>query len=355
MPDQILLDKAATISDALIHLDATRRGIVLVVDDDGILFGTITDGDIRRAILRGSPLTDSVSVLIDMKASTPYQAPTTAPESATPAELTELLKRHSIRHIPIVDHQGRPVRLITSDDLLQTDRSPLSAVVMAGGFGTRLAPLTDTLPKPMLPVGDRPVLEHIVDRLREANIRSIALTTHYMAEKIEDHFGDGSDHGVAISYTKESRPLGTAGALRLLEQPTSSFVVINGDVMTDVNLAALHDFHIEHEAELTMAISRIEYSIPYGVVETNDRAQITSLTEKPSYPYFVNAGVYLCEPSVIDSIPENERFDMTDLVDLLMSQGRSVVAFPIWEHWQDIGFHTDYEDAQRYMGSEGNR
>ena len=224
---------------------------------------------------------------------------------------------------------------------------PLRAVIMAGGLGTRLRPLTESTPKPMLPVGDRPLLQRTVEQLGQAGIRTISITTHYQADKIKQHIGDGSSFGAVVQYSHENEPLGTAGALRRLESlGDEPLLVINGDVLTTVNYRAMLDYHLEHEAELTLGVRRYALEVPYGVIEC-DGAEVRELREKPEVGFFVNAGVYLAEPHLCAEIPENRHYDMTDLIARLIAEGRRVVSFPIHEYWLDIGRIDDYEQVQR--------
>jgi NDP-sugar pyrophosphorylase family protein len=222
---------------------------------------------------------------------------------------------------------------------------PVEAVVMAGGYGTRLRPLTDDVPKPMLPVGERPLLEHTLAQLKAAGIESVSVTTHYKREVITDHFGDGSGFGVSIKYVHEDAPLGTAGALALLEHPHGPLLVINGDILTRIDFGAMLSFHQEHVAAMTVGVRQFEITIPFGVVESNG-VDITGIVEKPSIRHFVSAGVYLLNPEVIEMVPHGEPYDMPDLVNKVTSLGKRVVGFPIREYWLDIGRLEDYRQAQ---------
>jgi len=229
---------------------------------------------------------------------------------------------------------------------LLPDRAlPLQAVIMAGGGGTRLRPLTENVPKPMLPVNDRPLMELIIEQLSQAGIRQVNVTTHYKGQQIVDHFGDGQDFGVELNYINEDRPLGTAGALGLMKTPQEPVLVINGDVLTQLNFRAMFDYHREHQADLTVAVRKYDLNVPYGVIES-DGAFVRGLVEKPLLSFFVNAGIYLLEPSVHRYIPHGQRFDMTDLIQRLLEEERPVVSFPVVEYWLDIGLHADYKQAQ---------
>ena len=254
-------------------------------------------------------------------------------------------------HLPLVDGDGRVVNLLSRDDWLEQDHLPLSAVIMAGGFGTRLRPLTNNLPKPLLPIGGRPIMELIVEQLRDAGIRQFIVTTHYLPEKIMKHFGDGRSFGIDITYISEDTPLGTAGALGLIEHPNRPLLVINGDILTKLDFRAMWSFHCAYKAALTVAVRQYEYQVPYGVMES-EGPYLRGLSEKPRLNFLVNAGIYLLQPAVLRHIPVGQRFDMTDLIKLLLHSGQPVVNFPIIESWLDIGQHADYRQAQKDFQSE---
>jgi NDP-sugar pyrophosphorylase family protein len=216
---------------------------------------------------------------------------------------------------------------------------------MAGGFGKRLLPLTQNTPKPMLPIGEQPLMERMIGQLRDAGIHRVNVTTHFEPEKIRDYFGDGERFGVNLNYVSEERPLGTAGALRLIETKKEPLLIINGDILTRVDFRAMLDFHREHQADLTVGVREYDFQVPYGVIET-EGARVTGVNEKPVYKFFVNAGIYLLQPALDEFIPKDERFDMTDLIEKLIAAGRTVASFPIMEYWLDIGRLADYERAQ---------
>lgn len=332
-------------------IDEVARGIALVVDAEQHLLGTITDGDVRRAILAGLDLEATVAELLARRPPPPSKTPVTALPSTPPQELLRLMARHSVRQIPILDEARRLVNLVVADDLLPNLVPPPQAVVMAGGFGTRLRPLTDNLPKPMLPVGGKPLLEHIVGQLRDAGIGQLHFTTHYMPESISGHFGDGHRFGVNISYVNEERPLGTAGALSLLPPWKSTLLVINGDILTGIDFQAMQAFHRDQHAAMTVAVRAYDMTVPYGVMDI-EGVDIRHLDEKPRLRFFVNAGIYLLEPEAHACIPTDRRFDMTDLIQALLASGRRVTSFALRESWLDIGRLSDYEKANEEFGHE---
>jgi NDP-sugar pyrophosphorylase family protein len=320
----------------------------MVVDAETRLLGTITDGDIRRWILDRRNLDAALSELLDRKRTSPYAQSITAPLGASREELLTLMRRHVVRHVPLLDESGRVVSLVTMNDMLPSQMA-VQAVIMAGGFGKRLRPLTTDLPKPMLPVGGRPIMEHIIEQMKRAGISKINVTTHFMPEKIIEYFGDGRKFGVEVSYLTEETPLGTAGALRLLQPSTYPLLVINGDILTEVDFHALYAFHREHNAVLTIGVRQYDFQVPYGVVE-NEGLRVLRITEKPSLSFFVNAGIYLLDPAVNECLMGLGRLDMPELVEMLIARGRPVVSFPIREYWLDIGRPGDYEIAQQYLG-----
>jgi NDP-sugar pyrophosphorylase family protein len=202
------------------------------------------------------------------------------------------------------------------------------------------------MPKPMLPVAGRPLMERIIDQLRDAGIHRVNVTTHYMPDKIRDHFGDGTAFGVDLQYVNEEKPLGTAGALALMEAPSEPLLVINGDILTQVDFRALIAYHQEHHAQMTVAVRRYEVAVPYGVIECDDGPIVRRVSEKPRLGFLVNAGIYLIEPSACSEVPNGERFEMTDLIEKLIRVGKTVVSFPVREYWLDIGQLEHYQQAQ---------
>jgi dTDP-glucose pyrophosphorylase len=326
-------------------LNQGEKGIVLVLDHGGRLKGTITDGDVRRAILAGRGLETPVEELLAAKSNSSYARPVTAPLGSEPGHLLGLMRQHSIRQVPLVDDEGRVADLVAMADLLPESASPVQAVIMAGGFGKRLRPMTQDLPKPMLPVGGRPLMEHIVGQLKDAGISRMHVTTHYLPEKIKEHFGDGSQFGVDLNYLCEETPLGTAGSLGLMPPPQDTLLVINGDILTRVDFAAMLAFHREQDALITVGVRKYDLAVPYGVVE-GQGGFVTRLEEKPTVSLFVNAGVYLLEPSAFRYLHRGKHLDMTDLIQLGLAEGERVASFPIHEYWLDIGNPADYKRAQ---------
>jgi len=328
----------ATINEAIAQLDRAGTGALLLCKGINMLHGLLTDGDIRRAILKGLPLETPCGQIASKN-------PVLGHPGLTQAEALRLMNTHDINHLPIVDVQGHLVDFLLRKDLVTEEQLELSAVIMAGGYGKRLRPLTNDVPKPMLPVGDRPLLELTIGQLRRAGIRRVNVTTHYLADSIVRHFGDGHSFGVELNYVTEDHPLGTAGGLRLLKKPDGPLLVINGDILTGVPFQNILAYHREHKADVTIGVRRYDVEVPYGVVECDGPA-VSKLREKPRISFLINAGMYLLEPSVYYHIPEGQRFDMTDLIQRLLEAGRPVVSFPIMEYWLDVGQPRDYEQAQ---------
>jgi dTDP-glucose pyrophosphorylase/CBS domain-containing protein len=341
----LCISPESSIRKAMTCMERNQKGIVLVTYDEGKLLGTITDGDVRRAMLAGRSMDDAASVLIARKVFSPYSQPLTAQVGTDRVTLLRLMKKHVIRQIPLLNPEGRVAGMVTLDELMPEQALPLQAMVMAGGYGRRLRPLTEDTPKPMLPVGDRPLMELIIDQLREVGIRRVYVSTHYKEDKITSYFGDGEQFGVNIDYVTEDSPLGTAGALSRIETPDEPVLIINGDILTQVNIQAMLAYHNEHRADLTVAARRYDFPVPYGVLECKG-SSVLQINEKPTYSFYCNAGIYLLQPSAYHYIPKDRRFDMTELIETLIASDCSVVSFPILEYWLDIGQHADYQQAQ---------
>lgn len=350
----LCVSQQASAREAMVQIDRSRQGIVLVVDEARRLVGTITDGDIRRAILARIDLDTPVSALLATKAGSRFGHPVTGFVGEDRSVYLSVLQRHNIVHLPIVDADRRVVGLVTRDEFLPAQVLSLKAVIMAGGKGRRLHPLTKETPKPMLRIGEKPLLEILIQQLREAGITRVQMTTHHQRQKIEQHFKDGRAFGIELSYVAEHRPLGTVGGLSLSDAPSETTLVINGDILTQVNFRAMLAYHREHQADLTVAVRHHTISVPYGVIEC-EGPLVRRVREKPELDMLVNAGIYLLEPSVYRYIPIGERFDMTDLISRLVSEGRPVVSFPVREFWADIGHHEDYAKAQEEIKQWASR
>lgn len=344
--ERAIISPELSVAEAVPLLDRAGMGILLLCDSEHRLLGVLTDGDIRRAILRGISFDQPCAAIAN-------KDPLVVPEGASTVEVLHLMdhgRPFVVNHLPVVNASGTVVGLLLRSDLVAEERLPLSAVIMAGGFGTRLRPLTDDTPKPMLPVGDRPVMQVIIEQLRQAGVHHVNVTTHYLPDKITEYFGDGRAFGIELNYVAEDRPLGTAGALGLINAPDEPLLVINGDILTRVDFRAMLEYHRQSGADLTVGVRQYVFQVPYGVIEC-EGPLVQRIREKPEHHFLVNAGIYLLEPSVHQMIPPGQRFDMTDLIQRLIEHNRPVVSFPIVEYWLDIGQYADYEQAQRDVES----
>lgn len=338
-----LIGSEASILDAIAIIDKASLQIALVTSPEGKLLGVVTDGDVRRSLLKGVPLDGPVSKVMNTR-------PRVVGIDASLDEVAHLMKRKDLHQIPVVDGGGRVVGLRRMEDMVSAGDRDNWVVLMAGGLGTRLRPLTDDCPKPMLQVGGRPVLETIIQSFMGHGFHNFFLSINYMGEVIENFFGDGSRLGVDIRYLRETNPLGTAGALSLLpEQPEKSILVMNGDLLTNVNFGQLVDFHEDGGFQSTMCVREYRFQVPYGVVQVEGN-QVASIVEKPVNSYFVNAGIYALRPETIGMIPKNTRYDITSLLGELEGQEKGIGAFPVHEYWLDIGQHEDFERACNEFG-----
>ncbi len=334
-----LISDSVTLRDAVAKMSETGWQIAVVVNKDERLVGVLTDGDIRRALLQGMDL--SVSITKAMNTS-----PVTM-DAHTPASAIRAKMRQEMFHfIPLVDPAGVVHGVATIDQLVGEEDRPNPVVIMAGGLGKRLHPLTENFPKPMLPVGDKPILETIVSSFAQQGFRNIYLSVNFRSDVVEQHFGNGEEFGVAITYLHESKPLGTAGALSLLPLDNElPVIVMNGDLLTKMSGDALLEFHNHNRADATMVVRETHFDLPYGVV-TTDNVAISKIAEKPKQAFLVNAGIYVINPSVIHGITKNEYLDMPTLFNGLIERDMKVIAFPLHEYWIDIGRLEEFERAQ---------
>jgi dTDP-glucose pyrophosphorylase len=343
--DHLFIGPAATLREAMMAIDAGGFAIALVVGADQTLKATVTDGDIRRALLRGATLND---------AALPYASPRPyTVTSATPRDhVLDVMRARSILHVPVCDDAGRVTGLHAIREWLGARLLPNTAVLMAGGRGTRLGPLTDEIPKPMLKVAGRPVLEWQVLHLMSAGIRKVVISVNYRADVIKEHFGDGSAIGCAISYLEEKpdEPLGTAGALALMPErvglPDVPLVVMNGDLMTRFAIEGLLQHHATHASVATIAVRDYHHQIPFGVVRVDATgSRVSHLEEKPTVSFPVNAGIYVFEPSVIARLRPGPR-DITTVLADCIERGEPVTRWSLEDEWIDIGQPPDLRRAQ---------
>lgn len=336
--DNLKLHTNSTIKEALAIIDKGALQIALVVDENDKLLGTITDGDIRRGLLKGLDLNSTVEPIV-------YKTPTIATLSDTKEKILKLALLKKLHQIPIVSTEGKIVGLQEIEELIKPKVKTNKVVLMVGGLGTRLRPLTEDVPKPMLQVGNKPILETIVDKFAEYGYINIVMCVNYKSHIIQDYFGNGTKFGVNIEYILEEQRMGTAGALSLLkEKPTEPFFVMNGDLLTNVNFEHLHDYHMSNNALGTMCVREYDFQVPYGVVNIEE-SKILSIVEKPVHKFFVSAGIYMLSPTVLEYIPENEFFDMPTLFETLIGEDKKTVSFPLREYWLDIGRIEEYQKA----------
>ena len=341
IPQSLFLTPNQSINDALIAINSEPRlKIAIVVNFNKNLLGTVTDGDVRRGLLANEIPKNSVVNIMNPN-------PITALVGATRAELAQEMKVNGIDVI-LLTNEGSLVGLESRREFSKTRSYDNPVFIMAGGFGTRLRPLTDDCPKPMLKVGDKPILETQIDRFISLGFSDFYISTHYLPEIIKDFFGDGSSKGVKITYVHEESPLGTGGALGLLPKKNMSIspvIVINGDILTKIDYREMVDFHLERKSDATMCVREYEYQVPFGVVNGGGY-EITSMTEKPVQRFFINAGIYIINHSVIEAVAENIYLDLPTLLEMQIAAGKKILKFPVYEYWLDIGRKDDFDRAQ---------
>lgn len=337
---KIIVKESQTLLETMRVIDETSLQFAVVVDEENHLLGTVTDGDIRRGILRGEGLEVSISSVMNPN-------PSTVKMGLSISKYRQLMRSKKLKQLPIVNEYNELVDILFLDELQQTSNKN-QVVLMLGGLGTRLRPLTNDIPKPMLKVGNKPIVETIVDSFKQYGYKNFIFSVNYKKEVIQNYFQTGEAFGVTIEYVEEEKRMGTAGALSLIEnQPTEPFFVMNGDLLTQVNFNQLIQFHLGQGAIATMCVREYEYQIPYGVIETNG-TELIGIKEKPLHRNFVNAGIYVLSPEVFDYIPQDTFYDMPMLFEKLIEVGKKTSVFPIHEYWLDIGQITDFEKAKVY-------
>ena len=339
-----IVDPTATVMRAVAVIDASVAKIVLVVDAAGRLIGSVTDGDVRRGVLAGKSLQSPVAEIMN-------QSPLSLTEGEAPSVMHGLIRDRGIKVVPVVDRERRPIRIITAEELLSPRQVNAAVVLMAGGLGSRLKPLTDQTPKPMLPVGGRPLLEITMDNLRQQGFRRFYIAVNYKADLIEEHFGDGSDRGVEIMYLRENEKLGTAGALRLLpERPDGPLVVMNGDILTTLDARLLLSSHQSSGAPATVCVREHTWRVPYGVIKVDANGRCSAIEEKPLRREMISAGIYALSPEALAHIPPAGVCDMPTLLERLGATLGPVAIFQLREYWLDIGHLDDLRRAQDDIG-----
>lgn len=342
--DNIISDKLSA-REALKRLDevasvAKTQAVLFVVDGQNKMIGSLSDGDVRRGFINGNLITESVTVFMH------HDFQYLEISDYTTANI-DGFKERNIRFVPLLDVDRRVLKIL---DLFNVRAfMPVDAIIMAGGRGERLRPLTDNLPKPLLEIGGKPIIEHNIDRLKKFGVINFNLTVKYLANQIEDYFKDGADKEIKIDYQHEAEPLGTIGALSLINNLTNDHVlVMNSDLLTNIDFRHFYDYFIENDADMCVASIPYFVNIPYAVLQLSDGKNVSSLIEKPTYTYYSNAGIYLIKKELISLIPKNKKFDATDFMESLIEQNKKLVSYPIptTNYWLDIGRLEDYKKAQ---------
>lgn len=336
----LLINPTTTMSNAIEILNKGAQRIALVVDEESHLLGTVTDGDVRRALINHSTMDIPVEKIM-------CPTPKKADVNWSKQRVLATMDQYHLLQLPIVDNQQRVIGLHTLHDMLSNRQHSNAVFLMAGGFGSRLHPLTQNCPKPLLKVGNKPILEIILERFIESGFNFFYISTHYMHDMIEEYFGDGSRWGVKIQYIYEDVPLGTAGALGLLphDELHQPMIVMNADLLTHLNFESLIAFHQKHPSLATICVREYEHCVPFGVIQSHEH-HVMSMVEKPVHRFFINAGIYLVSPELIKTVKPRTNIDMPTLLQQQIHLGKEVNMFPIHEYWLDIGRMEDFQLAQ---------
>lgn len=335
---QYLVESTTSVKHAIERLDRLPTKLLLVVNSKKLI-GSVTDGDIRRALMSHFSLDISVAKIMN-------NAPKTLAAKDSTMMAKGLIQKFGISAVPVVNTEGEIIDLLQDDKHLIQKRDN-AVFLMAGGFGTRLRPLTNDCPKPMLRVGDKPILETIMEQFVSRGFHNFYISTHYLNEQIESHFGDGEDFGVTISYVHEENPLGTAGAIGLLPESAKekSLILMNGDLLTNLMFDEFLDYHLEESSGISVGVKEYQYQVPFGVI-SHQGNRVQEIIEKPIQSEFINAGIYCISPQVLNQVRTNEYLDMPTLIQNQLDLGNNVSMFPIHEYWLDIGRYSDYQKAQ---------
>ena len=346
-PKTLMISPESTIREAMSKMSRLGRlrahNILLVMSSEGKLLGSITDGDIRRAFLRGCLLDTHVGEIAK-------KTPVVAPENMPQETMVELIKLNRIKNLPVIDRNGKVVYVKRLEDTFLESQMQICAVIMAGGEGLRLRPFTENTPKPMLKIGGKPVLQIIIESLRNVGVKNLLINIRYLGDIIKDYFKDGSDFKVEIKYIEEPKPMGTAGSLGLIPEdlrPTSPFLVVNGDLLTTLNFKSFRDFHIAAKYDFTLCGRPYKVQIPFGypVIEGD---MVTAFREKPSFTHLVNSGIYCISPDLVKMVPVKEYCDMPDLIRTAIADGCRVGVFPLREEFHEIGRAESYKAAEKF-------
>ncbi len=345
---QALVHYSTTVEEVLKNME---NEVAVVVDNDGALCGLVTDGDIRRAFLAGANMQTPV---VDFMTKTPMTIK--EDDNVSSSEIMAIMLERKIRHLPVVDNSNIPVGLeLLKDQYNEQDIA--QAVLMAGGKGTRLHPLTVDTPKPLLKVGDKTIIDNVISGLNTSGVSNIVVSVNYLGDQIKNHLNNNNNNNLHLEYLEEKKALGTAGALSLLSpRPDRGFIVMNADLMTEMDYKAFVRFHREADNDITVCVRKYEETVPFGVVDLGSNSrEVTGIREKPVNTYLVNAGIYMMEPKIVDLIPKNTFYDMVSLIQAALRHGYKVAAFPILEYWRDIGRHQEMDLARHEWELKKNK
>tara|TARA_B110000008_G_scaffold275396_1_gene312773 strand:+ start:2849 stop:3898 length:1050 start_codon:yes stop_codon:yes gene_type:complete len=337
---KIILKPDDSMKTAIHLLESEALRIVMIADNDNVLMGTLTDGDIRRALIQHRDMDTHVSEIM-------YKDPTTVfPDDSVEMSLAIMTEKNLLQ-LPVVDKKGKIVGLRTIKSSLDIKKYDNLVFLMAGGFGKRLQPLTNKTPKPLIRIGEKPILETILNQFIDSGFNNFIISTHYKAQMLKEYFGDGSKWNVNISYVYEENPLGTAGALGLLPPGITDLpiLIMNGDLLTKVNFKNLLEFHNKNTGVASMCVREYDLQVPYGVVNSNDN-RVTNIIEKPIHKFFVNAGIYVLNPSILDSLDGKTYMDMPNFIQAQINNDLEVNTFPLHEYWLDVGHMEQLKQAQ---------
>ncbi len=341
---KILIRSNDSLETAIEVLHKGGCRIALVTDTHNKLLGTVTDGDIRRALINKLEMNTEINLIMN-------SSPIKASSLSSREELLSIMTEKDLMHMPIVDQNGNLLGLETIQHLIEGPSFDNPVFIMAGGFGTRLYPLTKNIPKPLLMVGNKPILETIINQFIDNGFYNFYISTHFKSDLIVDYFKNGDQYGVSIKYINEEIPLGTAGSLGLLpnDLPDLPIIMMNGDLLTRIDFSNLLEFHDKHDADATMCVREYDFQVPYGVVEIDD-CRIKEIKEKPIHKFFVNAGIYVLNRNLIKKVDGKSYLDMTDFLESELDIGK-VNAFPVHEYWLDIGHIEEYERANKEVNN----
>jgi len=338
---KIILKPNEPMKAAINLLEEEALRIIMVADNNDILLGTVTDGDIRRALIKHQSMDTHVEEIM-------YKNPTTAYSEDSQEKSLSTMTEKNLLQLPVIDEQGKIVGLRTIKNALDVKKYDNLVFLMAGGFGKRLLPLTNETPKPLIKVGKRPILETILNQFIDSGFNNFIISTHYKAEMLKDYFGDGSKWNVRINYVYEESPLGTAGALGLIPKDITNLpiLIMNGDLLTKVDFKSLLEFHNKNDGVASMCVREYDLQVPYGVVHSNDN-KVKNIIEKPIHKFFVNAGIYVINPSLLDGMDGKTYLDMPNFIQTQINNDLEVNTFPLHEYWLDVGHIDQLKQAQQ--------